>query len=299
MPAFLTEDLISSLASSISPCSSVLKLADASATRRADAGLVPGLPLARRRRGRRHWCVTVSTVPSRRPFGETLRGRRPSPASPLRSRRPGWLGWSAMASYLITGVSRGHRPGAGRAADRRPATRSTASSRTAGSVPACRLAGVGSSWTWPSSAGYPAALAPLLDRCPSLDGLVHCAGIVRPGRLADAEPSRFHRAVRGQRGGRGRAGPAVVAGVAGGGRDGGAGQFRLRPERPAAAGRPMARPSSRCAATPRRCGRRSRPAGLQRSIRAGPPPTCSARSGRPRPATTEASTTCDRRRWPA
>lgn len=40
-------------------------------------------------------------------------------------------------------------------------------------------------------ADYPAALAPLLSQLPELDGLVHSAGIVRPGRLADAAPSDF------------------------------------------------------------------------------------------------------------
>lgn len=40
-------------------------------------------------------------------------------------------------------------------------------------------------------ADYPAALAPLLAELEELDGLVHCAGLVRPGRLADVPPRDF------------------------------------------------------------------------------------------------------------
>lgn len=40
-------------------------------------------------------------------------------------------------------------------------------------------------------ADYPDALAPLLAELSELDGLVHCAGIVRPGRLAEVPASDF------------------------------------------------------------------------------------------------------------
>jgi NAD(P)-dependent dehydrogenase (short-subunit alcohol dehydrogenase family) len=40
-------------------------------------------------------------------------------------------------------------------------------------------------------AGFGPPLAALLDAVGELDGLVHCAGVVRPGRLADADPAAF------------------------------------------------------------------------------------------------------------
>jgi NAD(P)-dependent dehydrogenase (short-subunit alcohol dehydrogenase family) len=108
-----------------------------------------------------------------------------------------------MGSYLITGTRRG----IGRALARRltedghrvygivrPA-RSAEEQRAAGPEPGepaggPTLAGqVELDLT--DFAGYPAALRPLLAELPELDGLVHCAGVVRPGPLVSTEPADF------------------------------------------------------------------------------------------------------------
>src|SRR6185437_5280900 len=92
-----------------------------------------------------------------------------------------------MGSYLITGTRRG----IGRALAERL---SGAGHRVYGIVRpgsgASALAGQ-VELDLAEVADYPAALAPLLTTLPELDGLVHCAGIVRPGRLADTPPDDF------------------------------------------------------------------------------------------------------------
>ena len=100
-----------------------------------------------------------------------------------------------MGSYLITGTRRG----IGQALARRLTedghrvygiVRPAGSAIGAGSSGASALAGqVELDLT--DFAGYPQALRPLLAELPKLDGLVHCAGIVRPGPLADAGPADF------------------------------------------------------------------------------------------------------------
>lgn len=109
-----------------------------------------------------------------------------------------------MGSYLITGTRRG----IGRALARRltedghrvygivrPAGSTTGQPPAAGSGPEQRpgapaLAGL-VELDLTDFAGYPAALRPLLDELAELDGLVHCAGVVRPGPLASAGPADF------------------------------------------------------------------------------------------------------------
>jgi NAD(P)-dependent dehydrogenase (short-subunit alcohol dehydrogenase family) len=92
-----------------------------------------------------------------------------------------------VASYLITGVSRG----IGRAVAERllvDGHRVYGIARAALTEPA--LTGqVALDLTAPDD--YGRKLAPLLDEIRELDGLVHCAGVVRPGPLADAEPADF------------------------------------------------------------------------------------------------------------
>ncbi|HET6210586.1 MAG TPA: SDR family oxidoreductase [Jatrophihabitans sp.] len=96
-----------------------------------------------------------------------------------------------MGSYLITGTRRG----IGRAlAERlagdghrvygivRPGTADGSADAVLGGRLELDLA---------AFADYPAALRPWLTALPELDGLVHCAGIVRPGRLADSPPADF------------------------------------------------------------------------------------------------------------
>jgi NAD(P)-dependent dehydrogenase (short-subunit alcohol dehydrogenase family) len=92
-----------------------------------------------------------------------------------------------VASYLITGVSRG----IGRAvADRLLAdghrvygiVRSPLSDSALTGQAVLDLAELSE---------FPAALAPMLESVTELAGLVHCAGVVRPGRLAEAEPAAF------------------------------------------------------------------------------------------------------------
>ena len=92
-----------------------------------------------------------------------------------------------MASYLITGVSRG----IGRAvAERLLAERHEVYGIVRQPVPELALTGF-AVLNLAEPAAFDAALAPLLDAVPALDGLVHCAGVVRPGRLADARPAEF------------------------------------------------------------------------------------------------------------
>ncbi len=92
-----------------------------------------------------------------------------------------------MASYLITGISRG----IGRAvAERLLSTghRIYGVGRTP--VPDLPLAGH-ALLDLARPDDFAPALVPLLDEVTALDGLVHCAGVVRPGPLADAGPDDF------------------------------------------------------------------------------------------------------------
>lgn len=92
-----------------------------------------------------------------------------------------------MASYLITGVSRG----IGRAvAERLLAERHEVYGIVRRPMPKLGLTGF-AVLNLTESGTFGPALAPLLDTVPALDGLVHCAGMVRPGLLADAEPAEF------------------------------------------------------------------------------------------------------------
>ncbi|MEO6703299.1 MAG: SDR family oxidoreductase [Jatrophihabitantaceae bacterium] len=94
-----------------------------------------------------------------------------------------------MAGYLITGVSRG----IGRALAQRLIANGNQVHgivRSVGSVEGLALAGV-VELDLADFAGYRDALQPLLSSLDSLDGLVHCAGIVRPGTLAEAVPADF------------------------------------------------------------------------------------------------------------
>jgi NAD(P)-dependent dehydrogenase (short-subunit alcohol dehydrogenase family) len=105
-----------------------------------------------------------------------------------------------MGSYLITGTRRG----IGRALAQRltedghrvygilrpAAGEPTAGASTSERVDGPALAGQ-VELDLADLAGYRAALAPLLAELATLDGLVHCAGVVRPGPLATAEPADF------------------------------------------------------------------------------------------------------------
>ncbi|HEV2886177.1 MAG TPA: SDR family NAD(P)-dependent oxidoreductase, partial [Jatrophihabitans sp.] len=94
-----------------------------------------------------------------------------------------------MASYLITGVSRG----IGRALSERLLTAGHqvyGLARTADSAADLELAGLlTADLSVPES--LEAALAPWLAALTELDGVVHCAGIVRPGTLAGSAPADF------------------------------------------------------------------------------------------------------------
>ena len=92
-----------------------------------------------------------------------------------------------MANYLITGVSRG----IGRAVaeqlladghDVYGIARSPLAEPALTGLAVLDLA---------DPAGFGPPLAALLDDVGELAGLVHCAGVVRPGRLADADPAAF------------------------------------------------------------------------------------------------------------
>lgn len=94
---------------------------------------------------------------------------------------------SGVANYLLTGVSRGvGRCLAGRLLARGHQVFGVAR----GPVPDLELTGL-VSLELADFAAYPAALAPALADIAELDGLVHCAGVVRAGRLQDQDPSDF------------------------------------------------------------------------------------------------------------
>ena len=198
-----------------------------------------------------------------------------------------------MGSYLITGTRRG--------IGRSLAERLTGDGhRVYGIVrpgSGTDLAGLPArwSWTWPTSP----TTRPHWPRADRAAGAGWAGALRRPrpaGSIGRRATARLHRPVRGERAGRRRTGPALVAGVTGGGRDGGAGQLRLRAERAATAGQlrgvQVRAARLRRGAAPGGTGA----AGVQRSIRAVPRPTCSARSAPPRPASTGRGTTCGRRR---
>ncbi|HEU5271089.1 MAG TPA: SDR family oxidoreductase [Jatrophihabitans sp.] len=92
-----------------------------------------------------------------------------------------------MADYLITGVSRG----IGRAVAERLLAgghRVYGIARSPVTEPA--LTGQ-IALDLAEPAGFAEALAPLLATVTRLDGLVHCAGVVRPGPMAEAGPDVF------------------------------------------------------------------------------------------------------------
>jgi NADP-dependent 3-hydroxy acid dehydrogenase YdfG len=92
-----------------------------------------------------------------------------------------------VANYFITGVSRG----VGHAlATRLVNDGHLVFGAARGPVGDLQLAGL-AELELTDFAGYPAALATLLGQLPRLDGLVHCAGVVRPGRLQDQDPAEF------------------------------------------------------------------------------------------------------------
>ncbi len=92
-----------------------------------------------------------------------------------------------MASYVITGVSRG----IGRAvAERLLAERHEVYGIVRRPLPELALTGF-AVLDLAEPAAFDAALRPLLDAVPAIDGLVHCAGMVHPGLLADAQPAEF------------------------------------------------------------------------------------------------------------
>lgn len=94
-----------------------------------------------------------------------------------------------MASYLITGVSRGiGRALAGRLIS--DGHQAYGVARSIASVAGLGLAGV-AELELTAFDDYEPALAPLLGSVTRLDGLVHCAGIVRAGALTDARPADF------------------------------------------------------------------------------------------------------------
>jgi len=92
-----------------------------------------------------------------------------------------------VASYLITGVSRG----IGRAvAERLLAEGHRVYGVVRRPVPDLALTGF-AVLDLAEPAGFAPALSGLLESVPRLDGLVHSAGVIRPGRLADATPAAF------------------------------------------------------------------------------------------------------------
>lgn len=92
-----------------------------------------------------------------------------------------------MANYLITGVSRGVGHAlAGSLLARGHAVYGVARGPVAG----LQLTG-GAVLELTDFAAYPGALAQLQATISELDGLVHCAGTVRPGRLQDQDPVDF------------------------------------------------------------------------------------------------------------
>jgi NAD(P)-dependent dehydrogenase (short-subunit alcohol dehydrogenase family) len=92
-----------------------------------------------------------------------------------------------VASYLITSVSRG----IGRAvAERLLAEGHQVYGILRRPVPELGLTGY-ARLDLAEPAGFGPALSELLETVPRLDGLVHSAGVVQPGRLADAEPSAY------------------------------------------------------------------------------------------------------------
>jgi NAD(P)-dependent dehydrogenase (short-subunit alcohol dehydrogenase family) len=92
-----------------------------------------------------------------------------------------------VASYLITGVSRG----IGRAvAERLLADGHLVYGIVRRPLPELALTGF-AMLDLAEPGGFMPALSDLLDSVPRLDGLVHSAGVVRPGRLVDAEPTAY------------------------------------------------------------------------------------------------------------
>jgi len=92
-----------------------------------------------------------------------------------------------VANYLITGVSRG----IGRAAaERLLADGHQVYGTVRTEPPGLPLAGF-VTLDLAEPAAFDQALAPLLAQLPALDGVVHAAGIVRPGPLADTRPADF------------------------------------------------------------------------------------------------------------
>lgn len=92
-----------------------------------------------------------------------------------------------MANYLITGVSRG----VGRAlAEQLVASGHRVYGVARGPVSELALAGL-ARLELADFAAYPDALAAMLADVQQLHGLVHCAGILRPGALSDQDSAAF------------------------------------------------------------------------------------------------------------